>query len=105
MSFGLMGGTMQPQGHTQVLVRIADYGQNPQAACDGPRFRWVQGLQINVEGGFAPSVLDELERRGHQITELKEGYMDFGSAQMIWRLEGGYLAASDPRRDGQAAGY
>ncbi len=105
MSFGVMGGTMQPQGHVQVLARIADYGQNPQAACDGPRFRWVQGMEVNVESGFSPSVLDELVRRGHRITELKEGYMDFGSAQMIWALEGGYLAASDPRRDGQAAGY
>ena len=105
MSFGVMGGTMQPQGHVQVVVRIADYGQNPQAACDGPRFRWVQGLEVNVEGGLAPAVLEELARRGHRLTELKEGYMDFGSAQMIWKLEGGWLAASDPRRDGQAAGY
>jgi gamma-glutamyltranspeptidase/glutathione hydrolase len=105
MSFGVMGGKMQPQGHVQVLVRIADYGQNPQAACDGPRFRWVQGLEVNVEGGLAPSVLEELARRGHRLTELKEGYMDFGSAQLIWKLEGGYLAASDPRRDGQAAGF
>jgi gamma-glutamyltranspeptidase/glutathione hydrolase len=105
MSFGVMGGTMQPQGHVQVLLRIADYGQNPQAACDGPRFRWVQGLEVNVEGGLAPAVLEELARRGHKLTELKEGYMDFGSAQMIWKLEGGYLAASDPRRDGQAAGF
>ena len=105
MSFGLMGGTMQPQGHAQVIVRIADYGQNPQAACDGPRYRWVQGLEVNVEGGFAPTVLEELTRRGHKLTELKEGYMDFGSAQMIWRLDGGYLAASDPRRDGQAVGF
>ena len=105
MSFGVMGGTMQPQGHVQVMVRIADYGQNPQAASDGPRFRWVQGLEINVEGGLAPSVLEDLARRGHKLTELKEGYMDFGSAQMIWKLDGGYLAVSDPRRDGQAAGY
>ncbi|MBI2753716.1 MAG: gamma-glutamyltransferase family protein [Betaproteobacteria bacterium] len=105
MSFGVMGGTMQPQGHVQVLVRIADYGQNPQAACDGPRFRWVQGLEVNVEGGLAPSVLEELVRRGHRLTELKEGYMDFGAAQMVWKLDGGFLAASDPRRDGQAVGF
>ena len=105
MSLGVMGGTMQPQGHVQVVVRIADYGQNPQAACDGPRFRWVQGMEVNVEGGLAPGALEELAHRGHQLSELEEGYMDFGSAQMIWKLEGGYLAASDPRRDGQAAGF
>ena len=105
MSFGVMGGTMQPQGHVQVTVRIADYGQNPQAACDGPRFRWVQGLEVNIEGGLAPAVLEDLARRGHRLTELQEGYMDFGSAQMIWKLEHGYAAASDPRRDGQAAGF
>ena len=107
MSFGVMGGTMQPQGHVQVMVRIADYNQNPQAASDGPRFRVVQGMEVNVEGGLAGSVLEELAKRGHQLTELKEGYMDFGSAQMIWKMDngGGYLAASDPRRDGQAVGY
>jgi gamma-glutamyltranspeptidase/glutathione hydrolase len=105
MSFGVMGGTMQPQGHAQVMVRIADYKQNPQTACDGPRFRVVQGMEVNVEGGFSASVLEELTRRGHKLTELKEGYMDFGSAQMIWKLDGGYVAASDPRRDGQAVGY
>lgn len=105
MSFGVMGGTMQPQGHAQVMVRIADYGQNPQTACDGPRYRWVKGLEVNVESGFKTSVLEDLTKRGHQLTELKEGYMDFGSAQLIWKLDGGYVAASDPRRDGQAVGF
>jgi gamma-glutamyltranspeptidase/glutathione hydrolase len=105
MSFGVMGGTMQPQGHAQVMVRIADYGQSPQAASDGPRYRLVQGMDVNVEGGFAPAVLDELKRRGHKIVELAEGYMDFGSAQLIWKLDGGYFVASDPRRDGQAVGF
>jgi gamma-glutamyltranspeptidase/glutathione hydrolase len=103
MSFGVMGGTMQPQGHLQVVVRIADYGQNPQTACDGPRFRWVQGMQVSVEGGFPPATLEELRRRGHEIVTV-EDYNQFGSCQAIWRLDDGYLAASDPRRDGQAAG-
>jgi gamma-glutamyltranspeptidase/glutathione hydrolase len=104
MSLGVMGGTMQPQGHTQVMVRIADYRQNPQAASDGPRFRWVQGMDVSVEGGFAKSTLDELKRRGHRIVTVDD-YNQFGCAQMIWKLEGGYMAASDPRRDGQAVGY
>src|SRR5574341_1336736 len=73
MSFGVMGGRMQPQGHVQVLVRIADHGQNPQAACDGPRFRWVPGMEVKVEGGLAPAVRDELARRGHRLTALKGG--------------------------------
>ena len=103
MSFGVMGGTMQPQGHVQVVVRIADYGQNPQAACDGPRFRALQGMQVSVEGGFPPATLDELSQRGHELISIDD-YNLFGSCQAIWRLEDGYLAASDPRRDGQAVG-
>jgi gamma-glutamyltranspeptidase/glutathione hydrolase len=103
MSFGVMGGTMQPQGHVQVLVRIADYGQNPQAACDGPRFRWVQGLEVSVEDSVAPAVVEALRKLGHRIVSVDD-YNQFGSCQAIWRLDGGYFAASDPRRDGQAAG-
>ena len=104
MSFGVMGGTMQPQGHAQVMVRIADYGQNPQAACDGPRFRWVQGMDVSVEDNFPPAVVEALRKLGHRIVTVDD-YNQFGSGQMIWQLDGGYLAASDPRRDGQAAGY
>jgi gamma-glutamyltranspeptidase/glutathione hydrolase len=105
MSFGVMGGTMQPQGHAQVMVRIAEYGQSPQAACDGPRFRFVQGLDISVEeGGFQAAVLEDLQRRGHRIVTIDD-YNQFGSAQLIWKLDGGYFTASDPRRDGQAVGF
>ena len=105
MSFGVMGGTMQPQGHAQVMVRIADYGQGPQAACDGPRFRFVQGRDVSVEEGrFPAETLEELQRRGHRIVNVDD-YNQFGSAQLIWKLDGGYLAASDPRRDGQAVGF
>jgi gamma-glutamyltranspeptidase/glutathione hydrolase len=105
MSFGVMGGTMQPQGHAQIMVRIADYGQSPQAACDGPRFRFVQGMDVSIEdGGFQPAVVDELQRRGHRIVTIDD-YNQFGSGQLIWKLDGGYFAASDPRRDGQAVGF
>ena len=104
MSFGVMGGTMQPQGHAQVMVRIADYGQNPQAASDGPRFRWVQGMDVSVEGGFPAATLEALKQRGHHIVTVDD-YNQFGCAQMIWKLDGGYFAASDPRRDGQAVGF
>ena len=104
MSFGVMGGPMQPQGHVQVVARIVDQGQNPQAACDGPRFRWVQGLQVCCERGLPPATLDELAGRGHHLVATDD-YNQFGSCQAIWRLDGGYLAVSDPRRDGQAAGF
>jgi gamma-glutamyltranspeptidase / glutathione hydrolase len=104
MSFGVMGGPMQPQGHVQLVTRIVDHGQNPQAACDGPRFRWAHGMQVCCEPGFPPSTLDELERRGHQLVTTDD-YNQFGSCQAIWRLDDGYLGVSDPRRDGQAAGF
>ena len=105
MTLGLMGGSMQPQGHTQLMVRMADYGQNPQAAIDAPRFRIVQGLDVNVEPGFSPAVLEDLTRRGHRIVALPMGYMDFGSSQLILKLEDGYAGAADPRRDSLAVGY
>jgi len=105
MSFGVMGGTMQPQGHVQVLVRIIDWAQNPQAACDAPRFRWVAGRRVACEPGFPSATLEALAARGHEMADLGGDYNQFGSAQMIWRLGDGYLAASDPRRDGQAVGF
>ena len=105
MSFGVMGGTMQPQGHAQVMVRIADYGQHPQTACDGPRFRFVQGMDVSVEEGrFPAATLEGLHQRGHHIVNVDD-YNQFGCAQLAWKTEGGYIAASDPRRDGQAVGF
>lgn len=104
MTLGLMGGSMQPQGHTQLMVRMADHAQNPQAAIDAPRFRVVQGLEVNVEQGFPSATLAELSRRGHRIAALPVGYMDFGCSQLIVRLAEGYLGASDSRRDSLAVG-
>ena len=104
MSFGVMGANVQPQGHVQVLSRIADHHQNPQAACDGPRFRWVQGMQVALEHSFPAATLEGLRERGHELVTVND-YNSFGSCQAIWRLDDGYLGVSDPRRDGQAAGF
>lgn len=105
MAFGVMGGPIQAQGHVQMMVRLADYGQNPQAASDAPRWRADGGRQLALERGHSPAVIDELRRRGHDIDILD--YTSFGGAQLIHRLEGGrgYLAASDHRKDGQAVGF
>jgi gamma-glutamyltranspeptidase/glutathione hydrolase len=103
MSFGVMGGPMQPQGHAQMMIRLADYGQNPQAASDAPRWQVLQDLDVGVEAGFAPAVLNDLAARGHRIKQLPGAR--FGGAQLIYKLEDGYLAASDHRKDGQAVGF
>lgn len=106
MSLGVMGGPMQAQGHVQMVTRVRDYRQNPQAACDAPRWRVMEGRKVAVEPGFAPEVLAELERRGHEVSLEDPGEtFSFGGAQLIYRLDGGYAAASDPRKDGQAAGF
>jgi gamma-glutamyltranspeptidase/glutathione hydrolase len=105
MSFGLMGGTMQPQGHTQLMVRMVDHGQDPQTAVDGPRFRIMTGLDVNVESSFPAATLEGLARRGHRLVQLPEGYMDFGCAQIALPVDGGYVCASDPRRDSLAVGF
>ncbi|MCE9659274.1 MAG: gamma-glutamyltransferase family protein [Burkholderiales bacterium] len=109
MSFGVMGGNMQPQGHLQTLVRMLAHGQQPQAACDAPRWRFNQGLEINVEAAMPAATVQGLLDRGHEATVINDSYQDFGAGQFIWRLGDpaveGYVAASDPRRDGQAAGY
>ncbi|WP_395699670.1 gamma-glutamyltransferase family protein [Aquabacterium sp.] len=109
MSYGVMGGNMQPQGHLQTLVRMIDHRQNPQAACDAPRWRFNQGLSINVEGAMPAATVAALAERGHEMDVLQDSYQDFGAGQFIWRLgdpaREGYVAASDPRRDGQVAGF
>ena len=109
MSYGVMGANMQPQGHVQTLVRMLDYQQNPQAACDAPRWRYNEGLVINVESAMDPHTVKGLQALGHQMEVINDSYQDFGSGQFIWRMGDpkvqGYVAASDSRRDGLVAGF
>jgi len=109
MSFGVMGANMQPQGHVQTLVRMIDHQQNPQAACDAPRWRFNAGLGINVEASMNPQTVQALQARGHRLEVLSESYQDFGAGQFICHTDtpsgSAYVAASDARRDGQAVGF
>jgi gamma-glutamyltranspeptidase/glutathione hydrolase len=104
MSFGVMGALMQPQGHVQMMVRLFDHGQNPQSACDAPRWHVAPDAGVALEPGFPPAVADGLRRKGHRVV-IEPDTPLFGGAQLVYRLEETYAAASDPRKDGQAAGY
>ena len=105
MSFGVMGGFMQPQGHMQVLTRIVDYKQNPQAALDAPRWQVTTGMKVTIEPGYESSLYEELKRRGHDLAVAESRTVTFGRGQAIYKLDDGYCGASDLRADGQAVGY
>jgi gamma-glutamyltranspeptidase/glutathione hydrolase len=89
----------------QTLVRLLDYRQQPQAVLDAPRWKVNGGLSVDLEAGVAPSIQDGLAALGHRFASIPDSYMDFGAGQIIVRDADGYIAASDPRRDGQAAGF
>lgn len=103
--FGVMGGHMQPQGHVQMMVNTIDYGLNPQASLDAPRWYWGQGREIKVEPAIDPTIVAGLRERGHEV-EVDADVDVFGNGQIIWRLESGaYVAGSDGRTDGGASGF
>lgn len=118
MSFGVMGGAMQPQGHAQIIVNLIDFGMTLQQAGDAPRIHhdgstepqgavkpMSSGGVLNLEPGFAPEALAELEKRGHVIKPAPTAV--FGGYQAIRRdaKTGVYEGASESRKDGMAAGY
>ena len=103
MSFGVMGGHMQPQGHVQMMIRIFEYNQNPQTAVDALRWQVADKLKIKLEDGMSEEVINGLKQKGHKV--FKSHFIDFGGAQLIYKTDDGYIAASEPRKDGQAVGF
>ncbi|NQT96100.1 MAG: gamma-glutamyltransferase, partial [Candidatus Marinimicrobia bacterium] len=115
LSFGVMGGSMQPQGHVQVLVNIIDFGMGLQEAGDAARIRhggssqptgskMTSGGYVNFESGFNDETIRELTKMGH---EMRKSVGGFGGYQAIKfdNQNKVYYGASESRKDGQAAGY
>ncbi len=115
LSFGVMGGAMQPQGHVQVLVNLIDFGMNLQAAGDAARWQHMGSAEptggvmtdggfVNVESGISWEAVRALKKKGHDVRYDMGGY---GGYQAIMRdpVSGVYYGASESRKDGQAAGY
>ncbi|MBD3664871.1 gamma-glutamyltransferase family protein [Sulfitobacter sp. TSTF-M16] len=107
MSFGVMGGPMQAQGHVQMVLRTALWDQDVQMAVDAPRWRVTEGLGVACETTMPSKTHEALRAMGHQLTlEAPDNAFGFGGAQLIWRMENGaYAAGSDPRKDGMAVGF
>jgi gamma-glutamyltranspeptidase/glutathione hydrolase len=103
MSFGLMGGAMQAQGHVQFLLNLLVFGMNVQTAMDAARFRHYDGLRVALEAPIADSVRTALTGLGHNIIVMRG--QPYGGSQAIIKLPRGYMAGSDPRKDGYAGGY
>jgi gamma-glutamyltranspeptidase / glutathione hydrolase len=103
MSYGVMGGGMQAQGHVQVLLNLLVFGMDLQPALDAPRFRHLSGNRVGLEAPFAAAARDALGAMGHEVVELPAS--EAGGAQAIVRLPKGWAAGSDPRKDGMAVGH
>ncbi|MEP6692125.1 MAG: gamma-glutamyltransferase family protein [Gemmatimonadaceae bacterium] len=104
MSFGLMGGSMQAQGHVQFLLNVLVFGNDVQQAIDAPRFRHSEGTRVWLEPPIGADVRAALAALGHAPSDAPQIHA-FGGAQAIVRLQRGWMAGSDPRKDGMAAGH
>ena len=108
MSFGVMGGAIQPQGHVQVLVNLIDRGMNLQEAIDAARYRFLSGKNVLMEDELGTSVIERLISMGH-VRARPAGVLrsSMGGGQAIWidPATRTLMGASDPRKDGMALGY
>ncbi|MDA1256752.1 MAG: gamma-glutamyltransferase [Chloroflexi bacterium] len=109
LSFGVMGGFMQPQGHLQMISNMVDFNLDSQQALDALRFRvFLESGTVGLEAGVDPDTVKELKRRGHQV-RVDDGYdrVGYGGGQIVSRDPdtGVLIAGSEPRKDGAAVGY
>jgi len=102
--FGVMGGYMQPQGHVQMVMNLLDFGLNPQAALDAPRWQWLGGMKVGLEQSAPQSLALALARRGHQV-EVNGDSLDYGRGQIILRdpQSGVLCGGTEPRADSHIA--
>ncbi len=105
MSFGVMGGAIQPQGHVQVLTNFIDMGMNLQQAIEAPRYRYLSGKRVLFEDAMTEPIIKSLIEKGHQRASQAGASMGGGQAIMIDPVSGTLMGASDPRKDGMALGY
>ena len=107
MSFGVMGGFVQPQGHVQVVCNTVDFGMNPQQALDAPRYVWVDGATVDLEDGIGDEVRSALVALGHQLMAKNDINRYYGGGQIVAIDEdsGALLGGTEPRKDGAAIGY
>jgi gamma-glutamyltranspeptidase/glutathione hydrolase len=103
LAYGVMGGSMQPQGHVQVLLNLLLFGMDLQQAIDAPRFRHLRDNEVAVESAMPDASREGLRALGHELVDWNRHW--FGGAQAVMKLERGWAAASDPRKDGHAAGH
>jgi len=107
MSFGVMGGDMQPQGQVQFLVNLIDFKMNLQEAIDVPRVRHLQGMEVYLEDGIPDEVASALQEKGHRVIQGNPTVNQVGGGQAIYldHTQNVLLGASDRRKDGCALGY
>jgi gamma-glutamyltranspeptidase/glutathione hydrolase len=111
LSYGVMGGSMQPQGHVQMLLNLIEFDMDLQDAIDAARYRIMGGVRVAIEPPVGDDVRARLEAMGHDVLgaadyeeTAREFVWRFGGAQAVMRLPRGWAAGSDPRKDGMAAG-
>lgn len=99
---GVMGGFMQPQGHVQVVMNLVNFGHNPQAALDAPRFQWIKGNQVQLEKTMPQEVVEQLASLGHEITVTEEN-TGYGRGQIILKAGDVLVGGTESRVDGTVA--
>ena len=103
-AFGVMGGPIQPPGHVQTITRLVDHRMNAQAVLDAPRWKILDDGGLELEASAGDDLRQGLAALGHAIT-VPDTSLGFGCGQFVVKTEGGYMAGSDPRRDGYPAGF